>query len=479
MRILIANPPWGDRSVRAGSRWPHTAEISAVYMPFPFFQAHAAAVALERGHDVSVVDALAERLGHEAFMARVCAAGPDVIQMETSTPSINEDYAYADLLKAETGATIVLSGPHATVFPSEAAGHADYVLLGEYERTFAELLDELSSGGEPGTVPGLAYTASGEIRNTGPRPLVEDLDELPVPARHLFPMTDYHDPAVAYPSLQFLASRGCTFKCSFCLWPQVMYEGRFRARDPVRVVDEIEQAVAAYAPRALYFDDDTFTIGKRRVMALCDELANRNLVLPWGCMAHTRTVDEELLEAMHGAGCTLIKYGVESANPGILKQIPKATTTRDVSDALALTKRIGIKTHATFTFGLPGETPETIEETISFAQAIDADSVQFSIVAPFPGTRLYEMAREHGWLMTQDWRAWDGGCRAVMDVGTVQPEKLEEALARAYRRFEQSRSRLGYLGRYLSTARKSGVRYATRLALNKLRRRYGAKVKGG
>ena len=475
MKILLVNPPWGENAVRAGSRWPHTAEISDVYMPFPFFQAYAAALVLEQGHEVLVVDALAEKIDHEEFMRRVTAFGPDVIQMETSTPSIYEDYRYADLFRTETNATVVLCGPHATVFTEEAARHADFVLCGEYEQIFNELIETLADGRSADGVPGLAREVDGSLARTKARPLLKDLDQLPEPARHLFDMSRYHDPAVSYPSLQFLASRGCSFKCSFCLWPQVMYEEKFRARDPVKVVDEIEAAVARYEPTAIYFDDDTFTIGRSRVLKLCEELKRRGLFMEWGCMAHTQTVDREVLETMRDAGCTLIKYGVESGNAGILETIPKATTTDRVKAVFALTKEVGIKTHATFTFGLPGETKETIEETVIFARSIAADSVQFSIVAPFPGTRLYEKAEQEGWLTTRDWRAWDGGCKAVMDIGTVTPDDLENALAYAYQQFEASQSPLSYVRKYLATARKSGVRYATKLALNKLRKRYAVK----
>jgi len=276
------------------------------------------------------------------------------------------------------------------------------------------------------------------VRLNPRRPLIQDLDALPWPARHLLPMHNYQDSfaALPMPGLAMWASRGCPFRCIFCVWPKVMYGGQsYRVRDPVDVADEMEHAVKAYNLCSISFDDDTFDIGKPRILKLCHEIKKRALGLPWTAMARADTADREMLEAMADAGLYAIKYGVESGVQELVDAADKHLDLSRVKETVRITKDLGVKVHLTFTLGLPGETEDTIQRTIDFASQVDPDSVQFSIATPYPGTVYYDMAQEQDLLVSTDWNDFDGADRTVLRTESLSPVKLEAALNQARRQW--------------------------------------------
>ena len=434
--------------MRAGARWAFTLPASSgsripPYVPFPFFLAYAAAVLERSGVEVRLIDAIAEGLDAAAFLRAAVDFEPALVLFETSTPSIDSDLALARAVREGLpGTRLALCGPHVSALAGptlEAAPFVDYVLAGEYEFTLRDLVACLESGGDPGAVLGLVWRSAGsEIRANPPRPLISDIDALPWPARHLLPMHNYCDSfaGLPMPGLQIWASRGCPFGCIFCVWPKVMYGGqRYRVRDPVDVVDEVEWCVREYDFRSISFDDDTFDIGRDRIVRLCDELRRRDLHLPWTAMARADTADRAMLEAMAAAGLYAIKYGVESGAQELVDAAGKRLDLNRVADTVRITKQLGVKVHLTFTLGLPGETRDTIRRTLDFASALDPDSVQFSIATPYPGTTYYDMARERGHLVASSWQDFDGADRAVIRTDLLSPEDLETALQQARRQW--------------------------------------------
>ncbi len=451
MRVLLANPPWrreGRLGVRAGSRWAFTLpagkeDTIPPYVPFPFFLAYAAAVLERSGVEVQLVDAIAEGIDTPSFLRTVEDLAPDLVLLETSTPSIDSDLVLSQEIKERLPtAWLALSGPHVSALPIEtleAAPQVDFVLIGEYEYTLRDLTACLKAEGDLGQVLGLVWReADGAVRVNSRRPLIANLDELPWPARHLLPMHNYCDPfaGLPMPGLPMWASRGCPFRCIFCVWPRVMYGGQtYRVRDPIDVVDEMEQTAYRYNLRSVSFDDDTFDIGKPRILTLCREIKRRNLGLPWTAMARADTADREMLEAMAEAGLYAIKYGVESGVQELVDAAGKSLDLSQVKETVRITKDLGVKVHLTFTLGLPGETEETIRRTLDFAAEVDPDSVQFSIATPYPGTVYYEMARQNGTLVARNWTDFDGADRAVVRTETMSPEELEAALIKARRQW--------------------------------------------
>lgn len=443
MKVLLTNPPWKKSDerfgVRAGSRWPFTQRAKKSkalnYIPFPFFLAYAAALLeKERGLEVKAIDAIAEGLTDDEYFEKLLSFRPDLILAETSAASFSEDLHYAEESKSLLGDNIiyVLAGPHVTIFPEETLAEnptVDCCLLGEYEWTFRELVLFFKSGHiVPENIKGLAYrNSAGKIIVNERRPL-GDIKELPMPAWHHFPMMNYKDYfcGIPAPMANMLASRGCPYRCSFCLWPDVMYGSHsYRTRETESIVDEMEYLVKKYGFKTIYFDDDTFNIGKHRILEICSEIKKRGLKVCWAVMARADTMDEEIIVAMKEAGLCAVKYGVETGSQHILDLTGKKLNLDKVKNIVKSTKNAGIKVHLTFTVGLPGETHKTIRKSIAFALALDPDSIQLSLATPFPGTRYYNEALEKGYLLQENSSLYDGALTCVVRTDELTVKEIE------------------------------------------------------
>lgn len=447
MRLLLANPPCREDIdekferffIRAGSRWPFSVikkkNVKIDYAPFPFYLAYTAALLQNENFNISVIDAIPLNMTLDEFVNKSISIHPDLILFETATPTIYYDLKIAKRLKEETSALIALCGTHASTFPIETlkeSEYVDFILTREYEFNFVELIKKLSEGKDVHDVPGLAYRDKKKISVTSSDKLVE-LDKLPFPARHFFPSNDYNDMNLYWdgfcqykPAIQMHASRGCPFSCNFCLWNQVMYKnGKYRMFSPERIVDEMEEVIIKYGAHEIYFDDDIFTANKKHVLSICRELKERGLDINWSCMGDAMITDKEMINAMADAGCIGMKFGVESGDSEILKIIKKPVDLSKVKDVSNCCAERGIKTHATFTFGLSGETKKSMEKTLSFSKELDVDSVQFSITTPFPGTQYYEELEKKGLLITKDWTAYNGSCNFVVKNSDLIQGEIE------------------------------------------------------
>jgi anaerobic magnesium-protoporphyrin IX monomethyl ester cyclase len=453
MKIVLVNLPWysfGKTGVRAGSRWPHLrARHERVYLPFPFFLAYAAALLKKHNYDVVLIDAIAEDLTYGAFLRRVGSLRPSLLVCETSTVTLGHDIELIKKINARI--PVALCGPDANIRKPDFLKQypfITYVFSGEYEYTLLDLVNCLKQGGDKKEVLGLIYRDEKNVVINPPRPLA-GLDTLPWPLREGLPMTRYNDAPgnMPLPSVQMIASRGCPYRCKFCLWPQVMYQGNsYRTRDVADVVSEMEYAVRTLGFKSVYFDDDTFNCGKARMLAFCSEIKKRKLNdTPWAIMARPDLMDEELLCAMKDAGLYAIKYGVESATQGLLDNINKNMDLARTEQMIRLTQRLGIKTHLTFTFGLPGETKATIRRTIEEAVNLNPNSVQFSITTPFPGTEFYQEMEQKGYILSHEWSQYDGNYKSVICSEHLKKEDLEMAIRRGYREWADHAIRRRYL----------------------------------
>jgi len=322
----------------------------------------------------------------------------------------------------------------------------DAVVRGEFEYTSASLAQALQSGGDPSSttghsldsVLGLTYRDSGgDVQVNPDRPHFEPLDRMPFPARHIVMGDGYR--AGIYSGgrpTAMVSSRGCPYRCTFCLWPDALYGHKFRARSAVNVVDEIEQAARVYGHDEVYFDDDTFTIDRQRVLDICHLIQERGLEkeVEWIAQCRVDTVDREMLEAMKAANCGYILFGVESGSPTMLKRMKKGITLDKVRSAFKLTSEVGIKTQAFFLFGVPGETQETVRETINLAKELNASSTQFAIAVPHPGTALYEECRVNGWLTSEDWADYTSET-SLIETPWLSAAEVEAARVQAYREY--------------------------------------------
>jgi anaerobic magnesium-protoporphyrin IX monomethyl ester cyclase len=435
MKTIIINPPTEKGFERSG-RWPSKSTGGACQEPI--FLAYAAAVLEKNNLEVELIDCRPNYINLKSLSEKI-TENTGLIVMQTSTPSINLDLETAKYLKEKNkNIKIAFVGTHPTALDQEILRKnpfLDLVLRGEYDYTVLEVALALKNKKSFEKIKGITYRQGEKIIRNENREYIMDLDKLPWPARHFLPIEKYFEPIfIGQPTLRIITSRGCPFQCKFCLWPQLMHGRMFRTRDPIKVVDEIEHLKEKYKIKEYYFDDDTFTVNPKRVEKICDEIIKRKINLPFDCLARVDTVNSNLLKKMKEAGCYVIRYGVESSSPEILKNIRKQITPEQIKIAFQETKKARIKTHATVMFGLPGETKETIKETIRFVLKLDPDYAQFPVAVPYPGTEFYNFVKEKGWLKSNDWGDFEGG-KAVVEYPNLNRQEIEKASKTAYKKF--------------------------------------------
>ncbi len=468
MRVLLINPP---RENELLGNNPAIIDEERGYNP-PLGLLYLAGY-LEQftDHRVEVLDAQVEELSYDALQAEIVRRQPDVVGLTAMTFTLIDVIKTARLVKAANPSTpVVLGGPHVHLFPKEtlAFPEVDYLVLGEGEAAFAELLERIGDPAGLAQVPGLAFRSRHSERSegsraappdgiviTGIRPLEDDLDRLPFPARHLTPYHKYSSViAKRAPITTMFTSRGCPYQCIFCDRPHL--GKKFRARSAKNVVDEMEECIALGIREFLVYDD-TFTIQRQRVLDICDEIIRRKLDIGWDIRARVNTVDEEMLRRLRQARCERIHYGVEAGTDRVLKVLQKGITLEQARQAFRATKRAGISTLAYFMLGSPTETRDDVLQTIAFARELDPDFVHITIVTPFPGTKLYFMGLEQGRFSHDFWREF-----AANPTPDFQPQYWEEHLTRAELQelvtyaYKSFYGRPGYIVRRLAQVRSPG-----------------------
>jgi radical SAM superfamily enzyme YgiQ (UPF0313 family) len=336
---------------------------------------------------------------------------PDVVGISCFTLGRTNAQQLASLARQELpDAHIVMGGPHATFFPRHMLANpsVDSVVLGEGEETIVELVRHLEAGRPLDVIPGMALRTRNGMAMTKPRRRTTDLDHLAFPAYDAFDLDQYKSPEIPgeYQTLtgtHILTSRGCPFHCGFCSVNR-FFEGRWARRSPENVADEIERLIDDQGVRHLYFSDDLFTMDRKRVLGLCREILDRKLLFAW--MAETRVdlVDSEMLALMRRAGCYRIYYGVESGSPRILKAANKGFTVEQVRRAFSLTHQAGMEPCCFLMVGNPGETAETIDETVKLIREIrPANRPVLGINTLLPAAPQYEHAKELGLISDDYW----------------------------------------------------------------------------
>lgn len=358
------------------------------------------AVLENRGCEVRLIDANANRrpLTSEMLAAEVQKGKPDVVGVTLLTPLVKEAYRLAGLLR-KTGTRLLAGGPHATLLPEEPLRHGfDGVVLGEGEPTVYEAVLAVLGKDSPGSVRGYAYLdQSGNFSRTEDAPIVEDLDTLPFPARHLVDPLDYVPDGNPKIYRNIFSSRGCPARCSYCAGQ--LFGKRFRFRSAENVLAEIASVHETYGTNHFFFVDDAMSMDRKRVADICRGLKGFGPKITWNMMTRIDAVDEELLKLAAQSGCTTIDYGVESGSPETLKRIRKPHTVEMVRKVIPLTRSYGIKPYVFFIVGFPWETDTHLRETRQLMEELAPYVDTFhpaiaSILIPFPGTAIYDEYQE-------------------------------------------------------------------------------------
>jgi radical SAM superfamily enzyme YgiQ (UPF0313 family) len=443
MNVLFMNPPFHDTTFNREVRFQAVSPQKALHPPL--LLAYAAAVCQKEDHKVDLIDAPALEISRAKTISMAKKFEPELIVMLTSTASVDSDGTLAKELKKETGAKTIAVGVHATAVPEDTLKRGfDFIARGEYEYT----IRELATGARVEKVLGISYAKNKKLLHNRGRPLIENLDELPFPARKLLPNEKYYSALYKNPFTFILAGRGCPHQCIFCAGPQLMSGRSYRFRSARNIADELKFIKKNFPKiKSVLFNDDTLNVNKKHIIEVCDLIIKEKVNLPWAAYSRVDSVDAEIAEKMKKAGCFLVKVGFESGNDELLKNMKKGprATTEQGRKCAEIFKKAGIQVHGTFVFGMPGETKKTIQQTINYAKDLDIDFVQFSIAQPYPGTEFYETLKKKGLLKFSDWSEFldEEGCiTPIFEYPELKSEEMEKFLKQAYRQYY---FRLGYI----------------------------------
>ncbi len=436
MQVLIINPPWPGKGFGTRSQNRIIKHRSDKFLQYPIFLAYSAAQIKKSGFGVTYIDSVIQDLDSDQTITEAKKRHPDVIFMETTTPSIEADYRSLTSLKAATGARIIVGGPHATYFHKEVLAECeaiDVVIRHEFDTKIADVVANLNS---LETVNGVTYRNGDAIIDNGDGDVARDLDVIPFPDRDTVPWTWYLEAWYSRkPFMNMMTARGCPYHCAFCLWPQSMYGHKQRFRGLDNVFAEIHQLVERYGVREINIDDGTFTTNRQRVIDFCQRMRREKIDLIWTCNGRVDNLDDDILSEMKQSGCKMIRLGVESGSQEVLDEIKKGLTLEQIEKGVRLVKKHGIQALGGFMFGFPCDSRKSVEQTIRFAKRLSPDQVQFSICMCYPGTSLYEDARENDLLLAKNFKEFDMTYGPVVKTLDMEREDLTNILARAYREF--------------------------------------------
>jgi len=427
LKTLFLNPPsFENFDGGAGSRWPATREIESYW--YPVWLAYPAGM-LEGAR---LLDAPSHHVSAEETIN--LARDYEFLVLFTSTPGFPGDIRLAKKIK-ETNPRIKIAfvGPHVTVLPERSlkdCREIDFVVRKEFDYAVCEF-----ANGKPlDEILGISFLKNGAVVHTPDRPEIQDLDSLPHVTevyRRDLDVTRYNVPFLLYPYVSLYTTRGCPAQCTFCLWPQTLSGHPWRKRSTDDVAREMAKAKELWPDvREFFFDDDTFNIQKVRTIELCAKLKPLNLT--WSCTSRV-TTDYETLKAMKEAGCRLLIVGYESGDQQILKNIKKGATVERARQFTKDCHKLGLVVHGDFILGLPGETHETIRNTVAFAKELDVETIQVSVAHAYPGTELYDYAVKNGFMVGDNKMVDEGGHQlAHIQYPGLPADDIMEAVHRFY-----------------------------------------------
>ncbi len=459
--ILLVNPPTPDggywirtqhrvgRRTRENMIWP---QVSLAQM----------AALLHPAYIVKIIDANAEQMGWPEFSKLLDKYQPKYYMTQVTAPTLENDIYGCFLAKAR-GAKTIAFGTHVTPIPRESLRpypSLDFVLVGEPDLTIRDLLDHLEnkfserspeilklfsehdplykpSIREDGSVDmygikGLAWRDGNEIIVNFPRPFIKDLNDLPIPMHELLPFKSYRMPLIKGPFTFIVSSRGCPAGCTYCI-KHVSYQFSTRLRSPELIMTELWK-LKKLGLNNIHMYSDLFTVNREQVVELCKRMIDEKINLKWTCNSRVDYVDEEMLQLMGKAGNWLISWGIESGNEKILKHAHKGADPNKAERALKWAKKAGIMNWGYFIIGLPGETEETIRQTIDFAKKLPLDIALFHVAAPYPGTPFFFEVVENGWFRPGTrWEQVDMDKGTVLDYPNLRAERLLYWQKRAFR----------------------------------------------
>ncbi len=447
MNILMLNPPFKGKFSRE-QRSPAVTKSGTLY--YPMWLAYATGVLEQEGFNVKLIDAPASGIDEQEVIKIASEFNPALIVVDTSTPSIYNDIEIGETLKKLSKNSklltpvIALVGPHVSATAEEtlkSSNNIDIVCRGEYDYIVRDIARNIEQGKDLDEIRGISFKRNGEIVHNSPQEFIKDLDAIPFVSKvyksHL-DYTKYFYAHSRHPIVTIIGGRGCPYRCFFCVYPQAFSSRSIRYRSIKNVVDELEFITKEFKPlKEIMFEDDTLVLNRSRCKEFCQEILKRNIKIKWS--ANSRAdVDFDTLKLMRKAGCRLFCVGFESGNQNILDNMHKGISLEQMRQFAADSKKAGILIHGCFLVGNPGETKNTMLNTLEFAKKLNPDTAQFFPLMVYPGTEAYEWAKSSGYLKTtnySDWLTPEGLHNCVVDSDNLSSEELVEFCDYARREF--------------------------------------------
>lgn len=356
----------------------------------PLGLCYIAAVLRDNGINVKIVDTNVEKFSINKVLKEIDKFQPDIIGISAMSFTFLNALYLAKKIKNKFDVPIVLGGNHASIYPKEVLSHdcIDVSVAGEGEYTMLELINSMKNSRGIEKVNGIVYKDKGRIISTKSRPLIKNLDELPIPSIDLLKLDRYYGCNMKTPWTTMITSRGCPFSCTFCC--KEPFGNVYRYHSAERVVEEIKWYIEKFGIKSIEFFDDTFTMNRRRIKKIISLIKREKIEFEFAITTRIDTVDRELLKELKSTGCIKIHYGVESGDSRVLKILKKNTTQKQIEKVFNWSKEVGIESVAYVMVGIPTETINEIENTIKLLKKIEPDNIKCNVLIPYPGSQLYK-----------------------------------------------------------------------------------------
>jgi anaerobic magnesium-protoporphyrin IX monomethyl ester cyclase len=422
IHITLVNPPY-----------PVGSHLHPPFLPLGL--GYLAAVLEKNNYKVDIVDCQALKINYEQAKEEIRTRKPDIVGITSTTLTYKSALILIKAAK-EVNPNIItmIGGPHVTFWDTQALEECpelDVVIRREGEQTILELVQKIESKGSFKDILGITYREGGKTLRTEDRPWLENLDELPFPAIHLWPIEKMRSfGEVIFP---LTTSRGCVFWCNFCTAVRMMGR-KYRMRSVKNVVDELEYLHKNFGAEHFTFYDDAFTVDQARTEQMCQEILARGLKIRWNCETRVDMVTKELLAKMKAAGCTDVWFGVESGSNKVLNSMDKGISIERTQTVFKWAHEVKLMTVANVILGFPTETTESIWETVHFIEKLEPDDVGYYIATPYPGTPMYEQVRDSGALQIFDFDKYDTAT-PTFKLDKLSMEELRDTREKAFHSF--------------------------------------------
>lgn len=422
MQVTLVNPPY-----------PPDAHQHPPFIPLGL--GYLAAILETNGYNVNIIDCQALHLTLADVEKELKERNPDMVGLTSTTLTYKSAISIVKVAKdVLPNCVTVIGGSHVTFWDEEALSECpqlDVVVRGEGEATLLELVQKVEKDENYTDIVGTTCRGGDKAKVNPDRPHIEDLESLPYPAFHLWPIEHFKK----YGKIIFpvMTSRGCTFWCDFCSAVR-MFGRKYRMRNPKNVVDELEFLYNKYGQDQYTFYDDAFTVDQSRTVEICDEIMKRGLKIKWDCETRVDMVTKELLQKMRDAGCIAVWFGVEAGSEQVIKAMGKGISLTQTFNAFKWANEVGLMTVASMILGFPGETLETAMESIKLLGQIKSDEIGVYIATPYPGTPMYDYVKKMGWIKITDFNKYDTAT-PIFETPTMTMKELRELHDEAHRRF--------------------------------------------